>query len=151
MTTVRFLMLFMLLGCSKQEQVTEVDFTFNDSIDYYNHKKGIFVRSYLHKSDTLMLSLSATEKEHIVKLYNKYNMQSIKKSYFPNTKGIDLPAIPLIITIGDTIQIVLYPANYSLIDRIKIRNIENFYRDVNELLYRKESVKNLKESDMLFI
>lgn len=146
------IIIFNLMGCSTQDKVTEVDFTIDNFIEYYNHKKGIYVRRYEQKEDTLLLKLSRTENEKIIKLYNKYNLQRVRKSYHPNPKRVEIPSLPpLCITINDTIKIEIPDGEYTIAERIKMRNIKSFYSDVMKIIRKNESVNSLEESDIIFI
>lgn len=144
-----YLLALIMTSCS-QKYTDDVKFSIESGTDKFDFTRKTFVRQYSNRKDSITVNLSLQEKNELISIYNKYDIESFKEDYKPIPKTINLPSIPLQVFIKGKIKIRIEDGEFSLLDYFKIKKIQSFYKEIMQVLRNNSDVRKLPPSDVVF-
>ena len=142
--------MMLLISCNSQK-VKELNIVLMSGTEKFDYTNQFYVRKYLNHTDSVFVDLSLKEKNKISSLYNKYDISDFQENYNPKPKNVEIPSIPIEILINGHIKIKIEDGDYSYINFLKVKKINSFYKEIIEMIRKKDNVKKLKPSDIIFL
>lgn len=167
----QIILILLLSGCIRNEKNTNkkehtkvsetlidsaFNFSFKESTDFYDSKLGTFTRRYQNSDTTLNIKLTEKELNLIEKKYLENGLDTLPKNYTPNCRIEIMPSFDEIFEVNYKGLKRTFVFNYDYKCENKntqeiVLNMKVFRELIVEILQKKRNIKELKNSDIMFL
>jgi hypothetical protein len=141
-----------------QESVRPADFAFilTDIIDSVSSKDASLTRRYVYKDSCVTFPLSQQEMNLIYQAYLAHGLDKLDPDFYLDCYVNVMPSIDTEITLvlDGKIKQYTYNSNFECADKVSTRYVEqigDFLSFVEGIIYKKEAVRKLSRTDMVFM
>jgi hypothetical protein len=142
----------------KEAMAAPADFCFGirDEVNTLNSCDSTYRRRYLSRDSVVALLFSQRELDRIYASYRENGIDTMPEEYDAGCKTAVLPTFvqELTITHNGQVRKLTYNSDYecsSTVTSGQLRRISTFLRFVEAIVEKKEAVKKLKETDIVFM
>ena len=132
------------------------NFSFKESTDFYDSKIGTFTRRYQNSDSTLNIELTKKELNLIEKKYIENGLDTLPRNYTPTCRVEIMPSFNEIFEVSYKGYKRTFVFNYDYKCENKntqeiVLNMKVFREFVVEILEKRQNIKELKNSDIMFL